>query len=158
MENGTRSWIPARRGREFSSHCTWVGTSHCCALALPLGLGYLCPFCVTSGFTGNWNLNTPPPLLPAFSLSNLDTFLLPSQPGLLRKECGPDVLRSVPWCPFGTAGSQGERGWGAGLTPDVSDQRGREGDSFCFLVFRFLRKFITNHKHCQQGLALQTFF
>lgn len=115
MENGTRSWIPARRGREFSSPCTWVGTSHCCALALPLGLGYLCPFCVTSGFTGNWNLNTPPPLLPAFSLSNLDTFLLPSQPGLLRKECGPDVLRPVPWCPFGTAGSQGERGWGAGL-------------------------------------------
>lgn len=44
------------------------------------------------------------------------------------------------------------------LISDVSDHKGREEDSFCFLVFIFLRKFITNHKDCQQGLVLQTFF
>lgn len=31
--------------------------------SLPLGFGYFCPFCVTSGFTGNWDFNIPPPSL-----------------------------------------------------------------------------------------------
>lgn len=162
MENGTNSMCHSpRRGWEFSSYRTWAGASHLWAPALSLGLGYFCPFCVTSGFTRHWNLTTSLRLLPAFSLSHLHTFLLPAQPGLLGQGMEPKCVEVTALVCFWDSKLSG-RGWPRSspvrfLTSAVSDHGGRGGDSFCFLVFRFLRKFITNQKHCQQGLVLQTF-
>lgn len=158
MENGSNTMCHSpRRGREFSSHSTWARTSHLC-FSLSLGLSYFCPFCITSGLLGTGTLKSHPS---SFSLSNLKTFFLSTQAGLLRKGMLAKCVE-VTALVFFWGKRLSERAWlrsrpALFLTSDVSDHRGGDGDSFCFLVFIFLRKFITNHKDCQQGLALQPF-
>lgn len=150
----------SKRGWEFGSHGTWARTSHLSAsvfLWVFVIFALLVSYPVSLGAKTLFFL-----LLPSsFSLSHLETFLLPSQPGLFRKGMLPKCIEvtALVFCDRRLSG----RVWLRGrpvmfLISDVSDHKGREEDSFCFLVFIFLRKFITNHKDCQQGLVFQTFF
>lgn len=63
MENWSNSMCHSpRRGRvQLAQHMGQNLPPLC--FNLPLGLGYFCLFCVTAGFSGNWNFNIPPFLL-----------------------------------------------------------------------------------------------